>query len=577
MTFTNEQQRKFIEQNFLNNQITNNIIKDTTPDNMDIFIPDKKPSMYDINENTNDFKNGRIQEFKYLDDAILPSDIVLFSRDLTLNYKIHLCLFTINQELDIPFLQFMFSKNEAEYIFPSTDLNMDSFRTLNDDNSIATTHDNDMEIDNNSSNVNNDFINQCKIFFEKVTNNTDTNIQNIYRGFLEEDNDDNENMSENIYVFFDCTDITIDFEHFKSQDYIFAVVDEINQEKIYNMNINKNILALFQNNKFVTELNTLDGEPILIPKIAYICNKNDDNEYINEYYDDEYTMDIVSPQVNHNNFDDIYLFSREPLNGEYKNIKRFALFYDENNVNEKESPKTENMDVENDDNKEESPKTENMDVENDDNKEESPKTENMDVENDDNKEESPKTENMDVENDDNKEESPKTENMDVENDDTSEGTSSDNEMDESSSGTSEGTSSDDEIDESSSGTSEGTSSDDEMDESSSDTSEGTSNDDEMDESSSDTSEGTSSDDDMDESSSDTSEGTSSDDDMDESSSDTSEGTSSDNEIDESGNDDNTNKRKENIEMELEDNEVFTFNENNHKLYGTYSIETFIEL
>ena len=99
----------------------------------------------------------------------------------------------------------------------------------------------------------------------------------------------------------------------------------------------------------------------------------------------------------------------------------------------------------------------------------------------------------------------------------------------------------------------------------------------MDESSSDTSDGTSSDDDMDESSSDTSEGTSSDDDMDESSSDTSEGTSSDDEMDESGNDDNTNKRKENIEMELEDNEVFTFNENNHKLYGTYSIETFIEL
>ena len=425
MTFTNEQQRKFIEQNFLNNQITNNIIKDTTPDNnMDIFIPDKKPSMYDINENTNDFKNDRIQEFKYLDDVILPNDIVLFSRDLTLNYKIHLCLFTINQELDIPFLQFMFSKNQAEYSFPSTDLNMDSFRTLNDDNSIATTDDNDMEIDNKSSNVNNDFINQCKIFFEKVTNNTDTNIQTIYRGFLEEDNDDNENMSENIYVFFDCTNITIDFEYFKSQDYTFAVVNEINQEKIYNMDINKNILALFHNNKFLTELNTLDGEPILIPKIAYICNKNEDNEYINEYYDDEYTMDIVSPQVNHDNFDDIYLFSREPLNGEYKNIKRFALFYDENNINKEESPKTENMDVENDD---------------------------------------------------------------------------------------------------------------------------------------------------------TSEGTSSDDEMDESSSDTSEGTSSDDEMDESINNDNTNKRKENIEMELEENEVFTFTENNDKLYGTYSIETFIEL
>jgi hypothetical protein len=544
MTFTNEQQRKFIEQNFLNNQITNNIIKDTTPDNnMDIFMPDKKPSMYDINENTNDFKNSRIQEFKYLDDAILPSDIVLFSRDLTLNYKIHLCLFTINQELDIPFLQFMFSKNEVEYIFPSTDLNMDSFRALNDDNSIVTTDDNDMEIDNKSGNVNDNFINQCKMFFEKVTNNTDTNIQAIYRGFLEEDNDDTENMSENIYVFFDCTDITIDFEHFKSQDYIFAIVDEINKEKIYNMNINKNILALFQNNKFVTELNTLDGEPILIPKIAYICNKNEDNEYINEYYDDEYTMDIVSPQVNHNNFDDIYLFSREPLNGEYKNIKRFALFYDENNINEKETTKTENMDVENDDNKEESSKTENMDVENDDNEEETAKTENMDVENDDNEEETAKTENMDVENDD----------------------------------ISEGTSSDDDMDESSSDTSEGTSSDDDTDESSSDTSEGTSSDDDMDESSSDTSEGTSSDDDMDESSSDTSEGTSSDDDMDESSSDTSEGTSSDDEMDESSSDNNTNKIKENIEMELEDNEVFTFNENNHKLYGTYSIETFIEL
>ena len=115
MILTQEEQRKYIEKHFMKSYIIDHTINKNQDDinsyTADPFLPNK-PSMYDGGKNQGDNDKTQSTSFKYLDDNILSSDIESFPRDLTESYNIHLCMFSINQELDTPFLQFMFSKNE---------------------------------------------------------------------------------------------------------------------------------------------------------------------------------------------------------------------------------------------------------------------------------------------------------------------------------------------------------------------------------------------------------------------------------------------------------------------------------
>jgi hypothetical protein len=339
MALTSAELRAFIDKNFLTETPVNNIRPEQVTDtDIDLFLPSKTPSMHDMTRsNSNKPVAGA---YKYLDDVILSNNLVLFPRNLAETYTIHLCLFSINTDLHTPFLQFMFSKIDSVYQLPTTELDMATIqkstsaetiqpKPITDGSIDGEESDDDDEYDE-SSGVDAEFLSQCSDLLKKTVSIPDMDIHSLYRGFLEDDETANQ-----LYVFFDCTGLNIEThsDKFQTGEYIMAIVDELNTGRINNVEINSDVLQIFNNNPFTKIINTVGGEPVPSPIISYLCTKNEDETYANEYYTVESGYDNISlivPVVTHVKFDDIYMFSKTPITGEYNNIKRFALFYDEN-------------------------------------------------------------------------------------------------------------------------------------------------------------------------------------------------------------------------------------------------------
>ena len=394
MSYTNEQQRIFIEKHFLNNNIVNHI-PNREQDGFNIFVPSKTPSMYDnIQRNTQPIAKS----YKYLDDMMLSNDLVLFPRDLSLDYKIHLCLFSINTDLNMPFLQFMFSKNESQYTFPTFDLDMKNIQTPRvvqpSSQELTSDDDSDEDSDDDNVHINTEFLNQSVGFFHKYVKPTDDiDSKSKYRGFIE-DTDNTE-----LYVFFDCTGLHVDKDdEFKKYDLLFAIIDEINKGKINDIPINDNDIKLFKNNPFVTEINTINGEPIDTPIISYICTKNDTNNYINEYNDEENmggSISLIPPQITHDKYGNVYVFSPNAISEDYNNIKRFALFYTDVNKD------IENMEESSDETSESDDENENMEESSDENSGSDDENENTEESSDENSGSDDENENMELDLDEN--------------------------------------------------------------------------------------------------------------------------------------------------------------------------------
>ena len=421
MSFTFQEQRDFIEKHFVQNDIVNHI-PDEIDSIVDPFIPSQPPALDTNNikpENTN-------TSYKYLDDLMLSNDLVLFPRNLLDDYKIHICAFSVNTKLETPFLQFMFSKNNSQYTFPVFDLDMKSIQESSVSKIMYSNDDDDDDSDSEqeeNNSVNNEFLHQCIRFFhdnilKETDNDDDTVIKTRYRGYMEQED------TNHLYVFFDCTGLYIDVynDKFKTNDYIFAIVDEINKSKINDVYIDNDIITLFQKNPFITELNTRNGEPITLPIISYICSENKDNIYTNLYNDinengiDENITDdilLIPPQINHPIYHGTYVFSTKALNGNYTNIKRFALLY-EDFIQE-----TENMDQSNeedeeetDENEEEIEENENIDDSSEEDEEETEENENIDDSSEEDDEETEENENIDDSSEEDDEETEENENID---------------------------------------------------------------------------------------------------------------------------------------------------------------------
>ena len=334
ISLTEAEQLAYIEKHFLNKEVVNNITIDT---NDDPFLPSKAPSMRDITYTNANIINA---EYKYLDDVILSNNLMLFTRNLNRPYTIHLCLFSVNTDLHVPFLQFMFSRNENRYTFPLMNLDMQKIQDLSQKESNESIHSDDESDDEYSANVSsidNEFLRQCIELFNQHISMQDVDLHSRYRGFLEDDNDDS-----HLYVFFDCTGLNIQLhsDKFKHGDFLYAVVEELNVGRINDIEIEPDVLRIFNNNAFTKTLNSLKGEPIMCPIVSYLCKKDEHGKYVNEYYSDADDSDgynellLTIPMVHHDRYDNMYMFSKLPLTGEYKHIRRFALFYD-NTVNNK--------------------------------------------------------------------------------------------------------------------------------------------------------------------------------------------------------------------------------------------------
>ena len=389
MALTSAELRAFINKNFLTEVPVNNIRPEPLVDtDADPFLPAKTPSMHDMKRPN--IKQSAAAEYKYLDDVILSNNLVLFPRNLAETYTIHLCLFSINTDLHTPFLQFMFSKPDFVYQFPTAELDMATIQQSTSTEAIQPKLETEGSVDggdddeyDESSGVDSEFLSQCSDLLQKTVSIPDMDMQSRYRGFLEDDQTANQ-----LYVFFDCTGLNIETysDKFQTGEYIMAIVDELNTGRINNVEISNDVLQIFNNNPFTKVINMASGEPVPIPMISYLCMKNEDETYANEYYTAENGYDnisLIAPIVTHSRFDDIYMFSKTPLTGEYNNIKRFALFYDEtedeveNMDNESEESSEEELVEE--DSSEESSSEEGGDVEAENSSEESSSEEDEDV------------------------------------------------------------------------------------------------------------------------------------------------------------------------------------------------------
>ena len=125
----------------------------------------------------------------------------------------------------------------------------------------------------------------------------------------------------------------LDFTNFKNQipsTFKYASLDEIlNSKKINNTNIDNKIPSFFQQNDYLTKIYNQNIQPIIIPKVYYLC-KEENGEFVNiENIRDEPILFI--PRTFIKGKGNFFLFSETPiLKNESRELKQVLLFFDEN-------------------------------------------------------------------------------------------------------------------------------------------------------------------------------------------------------------------------------------------------------
>ena len=254
--------------------------------------------------------------FKYLEKDSLSLDIE-YKRDYLKQYTLHLCLYEVVQTLRLPYIRYLFSKNTS-YEFPNTHLNMRPFIEINESKYGILPSSEDTEENADISLIDEEFISQIKSFFEKQTGTT-LNLDTMYKGFLEDKNN-------NIFVFVDMSS-----ESFSKIDTMeYAIIDEIiNTGNIRDVTIGNVAINMFKQYEFLHYLTTKEGIKVQFPKIGYICDETENNEYVNLFKSDNSSDNklLVPPSIDHEMYDNIHIFSAIPLSVSNLNlIRRFACF-----------------------------------------------------------------------------------------------------------------------------------------------------------------------------------------------------------------------------------------------------------
>ena len=266
--------------------------------------------------------------FRYLDDSILSNDNT--SRDYLKSYTLHICMFRVNREISTPFLEYYFQLETDSYSLPYGPMDMASFIKMG---SETIDNDDDDEFDAGSR----EFIRQCSQHIEKTLGYVPDDLNEIYRGFLEN--------QEHIYAFFDFSDKSFDKhtgnevvldDSIGDSDGTVAIMDEIIHKKsILGKPIHADCVSIFEQYPFVQNLKYANREPIQAPSIGYLCIQGENQEYQNVYNDEEIPTNsefFSFPTIDHELYGSIFVVSLEPLHQEYNDIVRVASFIDTENV-----------------------------------------------------------------------------------------------------------------------------------------------------------------------------------------------------------------------------------------------------
>ena len=379
MSFSPEELRTLIEKEFTNPK-SNPIIEPpetVATESLAPLIPDLPdpplafgkiiPDETNETDEEDDENDDSNITYRYLYDDPLAKEFG-FNRDFNKLYNISLCLYKINDDLDTPFIDFLFIKKDGKYSFPQTELNMEPFISINNsaehitpnsyletgsetngnvvpDENVSVgelptaTSGEEFHHDNNL--IDDEFFNQCSLFFTKLFGKIDdSTLKSVYRGFI----DQITGNTGTVYVVFDCTDLDLEdvtrtgnseanSSVLPPIEFTWGIIDEITvKHRIVDTPIEESNYKLFEENQILKYVKRMDGINVDIPISVFLCSQINDT-YKNVYYNDNvnekymFTRSLINPVVYHDILDEIYMFSTEPLeNANLNRIKRFALF-----------------------------------------------------------------------------------------------------------------------------------------------------------------------------------------------------------------------------------------------------------
>lgn len=286
---------EFLESNFMGGQVQSPVL---TVDDPPSRVPPMRMAPVDS-----------VKQYVYLNDQILSTDLES-KRDITQPYKIHICLFIMSRELQVPFLKYLFVKKGEQYAFPSADIDLTGFAEIG---SELADDDDDADLDA----ISREFLRQCSLLVNKYVSVGAEEVDEMYRGFLEDDD-------RNVYAFFDGT------RYLTGRESSYALINEIMSGKLLGQAIAEDNVNIFKANPFVQDVKLVGGETVPRPISAYVCYETESGEYANRYDtegSDQVDQSTFLPAlVDHETYGRLVLFSLEPITANYDSIHRYAVF-----------------------------------------------------------------------------------------------------------------------------------------------------------------------------------------------------------------------------------------------------------
>lgn len=158
-----------------------------------------------------------------------------------------LCIYSINNQGKLPFLEFGMTKNTSRFLIDNESLSMPSF-----------IYDYELDIFNQSKNILNN------LFYLELNNNKFEKINYDYKGYLLDDN--------KLYLFVDCSELNNQIRQVnRNTNLWFLLADEIiNHKKSCNFQINKEAIDFFIKNINFIFLNDEENKEYEIPTVSYV-------------------------------------------------------------------------------------------------------------------------------------------------------------------------------------------------------------------------------------------------------------------------------------------------------------------
>ena len=243
-------------------------------------------------------------QYKYLDEENNPlsrffGDFI----DTDNSYKIFVCIYKINVDCKLPFLEFLIDhKNNNNLSFP----------IIND--FVCRKGDDEEQ--------NIEFKNKCILEVLRRIEIDDIFgvdlLEKMYKGFVEYKND-------NIFIIFECPD----YNQPISKDSEWSILSEIVGD--HTDNFEPILKSFLTDNKFMTEIRNEYNDIIPTPLLLYLCTESSIQ-----------TPSIVDTTIKHDWLGDYYYFSSKPL--DMIVTQKYAVFtenakyilVDVNTVNEKQ-------------------------------------------------------------------------------------------------------------------------------------------------------------------------------------------------------------------------------------------------